>query len=109
VLSIRVRIGEFSGVEPDLLASAYRDLVHGTSLCDAALDVVRVPLEGICDECGRRFLIERFSFYCDRCGSGRIALVGGEEMLLDAVTLEESYEDEQESSHRDTCRHSVSA
>ena len=90
VVSVHVRIGEFSGVEPELLASAFSDLVQDTRLCGAALDLAPVPLEGVCDLCGSRFRIERFNFQCDNCGSLRLTLRGGEEMLLESVTMEET-------------------
>jgi hydrogenase nickel incorporation protein HypA/HybF len=90
VLSIRVRIGEFSGVEPDLLCSAYEDLVQDTPLRGAELKMKRVPLEAICDQCGNKFRIERFRFECDRCESSKLTLHGGEELLLESVTLEET-------------------
>jgi hydrogenase nickel incorporation protein HypA/HybF len=89
VVSVRVRIGEFSGVEPDLLSSAYDDLVHETPLQDAALSMERVPLEGLCEQCGSQFRIERFNFQCEKCGSLKLKLCGGEELLLDSVTMEE--------------------
>ena len=90
IQAIRVRIGEFSGVEPELLASAYDDLITNTPLCGAKLDLEHVPLEGLCDQCGNCFRIERFNFQCNNCGSLRITLNGGEEMLLDSITMEES-------------------
>jgi hydrogenase nickel incorporation protein HypA/HybF len=89
VLSIRVRIGEFSGVEPELVASAYIELVRETCLNDACLEVERTPLEAVCDQCGYNFRIEQFSFHCARCGSLHLTLSGGEELLLDSVTMEE--------------------
>jgi hydrogenase nickel incorporation protein HypA/HybF len=90
VVTIRVRVGEFSGVEPELLASAYDDLIQGTPLCDAMLDLEEAPLEAVCDQCGNQFRIERFSFHCARCGSIHLTLRGGEELLLDSVTMEET-------------------
>jgi hydrogenase nickel incorporation protein HypA/HybF len=90
VRSIRVRIGEFSGVEPELLASAFNDLVQDTPFCGATLDLERVVLEGRCEQCGRQFRIERFNFQCDRCGSVRLALRGGEELLLESIMMEEA-------------------
>lgn len=89
VVSIRVRIGEFSGVEADLLASAYDDLVADLPLRGAALIMERVPLEAICEQCGSQFRIERFRFQCDKCGSLKLSLRGGEELLLESVTFEE--------------------
>ena len=90
VVSVRVRIGEFSGVEPELLASAYHDLITDTALRGAALDLEQVPLEAVCEQCGSQFRIERFNFRCDICGSMELTIRGGEEMLLDSVTMEES-------------------
>jgi hydrogenase nickel incorporation protein HypA/HybF len=90
VLSIRVRVGEFSGVEPELIASAYSELVQKTCFSDARLDLERTPLEAVCDQCGYNFRIEQFDFNCGRCGSQQLKLRGGEEMLLDSVTMEET-------------------
>jgi hydrogenase nickel incorporation protein HypA/HybF len=90
VLSIRVLVGEFSGVEPELLASAYAELIQETYFSDARLDWEKVPLEGVCDQCRKRFRIEQFSFQCARCGSMHVTLRGGEELLLDSVTMEET-------------------
>jgi hydrogenase nickel incorporation protein HypA/HybF len=90
VLSIRVRIGAFSGVEPELLASAYNDIVADTPLRGTALDLVYVPLAGTCDHCGNLSRIERFKFKCDQCGGQAITLRGGEEMLLDSVVMQET-------------------
>ena len=52
--------------------------------------VVRVPLTAVCDQCGNQFRVERFKFQCDQCGSLRLALRGGEELLLESVTFEET-------------------
>jgi hydrogenase nickel incorporation protein HypA/HybF len=90
IQTIRVRVGEFSGVQPELLASAYYDLIENTPFRGAALDMEQVPLEGCCDQCGNCFRIERFNFQCNQCGSLRVTLSGGEEMLLDSITMEET-------------------
>jgi hydrogenase nickel incorporation protein HypA/HybF len=90
IVSIRVHIGEFSGVEPELFATAYDDLVNETPLHGAALSLQRVPLEAVCDQCGLRFRIERFNFQCGKCGSLKLSINGGEEMLLESVIIEES-------------------
>jgi hydrogenase nickel incorporation protein HypA/HybF len=90
VCSVRLRVGEFSGVEPELLASAFHDLIQGTPLCDATLDLERVPLEAVCDQCGAQFRIEKFNFQCVQCGSSHLTVYGGQELLLDSVTMEET-------------------
>jgi hydrogenase nickel incorporation protein HypA/HybF len=90
VVAIRLRIGEFSGVEMELLASAYEDLVTETPFRGATLNLEQLPLEAVCDQCGSRFRIERFTFQCNGCGSLQLSIHGGEEMLLDSVTMEET-------------------
>ncbi len=90
VVSIRVRVGEMSGVEPELLSTAYEELVQDTPLCGATLSMERVPLTATCDQCGNTFRIERFHFQCDQCGSLRLSLRGGEELLLESVTMEKN-------------------
>jgi Zn finger protein HypA/HybF involved in hydrogenase expression len=58
-------------------------------LRSAALEIDHVPLEALCDQCGSRFRMERFSFQCERCGGKNLSLCRGEEVLLESVTLEE--------------------
>jgi hydrogenase nickel incorporation protein HypA/HybF len=89
VLQIRVRIGEFAGVEPELLRSAYDVLVQNTGFYEAELKVDQVPLEAICQRCGMRFHVPEFQFQCPGCGSERLTICGGEEILLESVSMEE--------------------
>jgi hydrogenase nickel incorporation protein HypA/HybF len=90
VTTVRVQIGEFSGVEPELLAGAYDDLVGQTPLAGAKLDVQRVPLEAVCQQCGKRFHVDDYCFACKTCGSLKLTITGGEELLLESVVMEEA-------------------
>lgn len=90
VLGIRVRVGEFSGVQPELLQSAYDELVEYSILHGAELAVEQVPLEAICQQCGERFRINDFGFKCTACGSVRLTICGGEELLFESVSMEET-------------------
>ena len=89
VISIHVRIGESSPVDPELFSSTYQNLVQDTPLKDAVLTLERAQLEAVCNQCGNRFPIEHGHFECDKCGSMRLSLCGDEELLLESVTLEE--------------------
>lgn len=91
VVQVRVRVGEFSGVEPELLATAYDDLVTSTPVRGAKLTMERVPLQAKCDNCGHLFRIEQFEFHCTGCGSCQVSVQGGEELLLESVVMEEKY------------------
>ena len=89
VAAIRVRIGELSGVEPELFQSAYEELTVPTALEGAEFMVQRVPLEATCDQCGNAFAVEGYRFQCPKCGSLRLTICGGEELLLESISMEE--------------------
>lgn len=92
---VRLRVGEFSGIEPGLLQTAFDDLTLATPIQGARLEIERVPLEAVCQNCGAEFAIpttgpSRFRFVCAACGGQRINLKRGEDLLLESVTMEES-------------------
>jgi hydrogenase nickel incorporation protein HypA/HybF len=85
---IRVSMGEFAGVEPELFRLAYDDLVGDTPLCGAELVVDKVPLEARCEACGEEFVVEAFRFKCPSCHSPDTVVVRGEGLILESVTME---------------------
>lgn len=87
VVSIRLIVGEFSGVEADLLQSAFEDLSQETPMAGAVLDIRRTGLSGRCADCNSVFTIEQFRFLCPHCESKAVSIQQGEELLLDTVTL----------------------
>ena len=90
VVSIRVNVGEFSGVEPELFRDAYQILVEETPMRGAELRMDRVPLESRCDVCGCNFTVERFRFECPQCNSHNVTIVRGQELILESVTIEQA-------------------
>jgi hydrogenase nickel incorporation protein HypA/HybF len=86
VRRLRVQIGELSGVEAALLASAYALFRAGT-LCEAAeMDVEAVPARWECRACGQgipRGAVLR----CPACGTPA-RLAGGDEVLLRSIEME---------------------
>lgn len=88
VSAIRMSVGEFAGVEPELMQIAYDDLVSDTSLIGAELVIERVPLEARCEACGQEFVVEAFRFECPGCHSPNTVVVRGEGLILESVTME---------------------
>jgi hydrogenase nickel incorporation protein HypA/HybF len=86
VRRVAVRIGELSGVEPDLLQTAY-DLVREGSLCaEAPLEITAVEARWECRQCGRP--VERGQVLkCEACGAPA-RLASGDEIVLDRIELE---------------------
>lgn len=82
-----VRVGEFSGIEPTLLASALSEWTESSLLSCARLSIEISPLEAVCQACGTRFRVEAFRFVCGCCRSNQVKIVQGEELTLETVSL----------------------
>lgn len=83
---LTVRIGELSGVEIDLLASAYATFRDQTICAHADLDVRSVAAVWTCPVCSGE--IERGSMLqCTACGVPA-RLTQGDEILLDRIEME---------------------
>jgi len=85
---VNVTIGEFSGVDPDLLQLAFEDVAQQSLAANAQLLIEKVVLEARCENCSNEFLVERFCFVCPNCKSGSVKVIRGEEMMLERVNLE---------------------
>ena len=83
---LHVRIGELSGVEADLLATAYETFRQGT-LCDSAeLDIERVAARWVCPRCEAAFT-RGDVLRCARCDMPA-RLAEGDEILLQRIEME---------------------
>ncbi len=81
-----VQIGELSGVEVELLRTAYDTFRERTVCARAPMDVVRVTAEWECPRCRRRFARgERLQ--CDACARPA-HLARGDEIILERLELE---------------------
>jgi hydrogenase nickel incorporation protein HypA/HybF len=87
---VRLEIGEFAGVEPELLELAWQELalLHWNADVGLTLDVV--PLTAECRQCGQSFHVERFRFVCPVCDHAGVDVVAGEGLRLISLTTEGS-------------------
>ncbi len=89
VVSIRVSVGEFSGVEPDLFRNAYEMLIEETPMRGAELQMTCEPLRANCEHCGSDFAIKRFRFECLECRSRDVTVLSGEGLVLESIMMEQ--------------------
>ena len=74
---------------PDALAFAF-EIVARETLCEGArLERESVPARVRCTPCGRTSTLERLPLRCPRCGGGAVAVVGGEELEVESIEVEE--------------------
>lgn len=83
---LRVRVGELSGVETELLASAY-ELFRERTLCAAAeLEIVPVAARWECPDCGGEIARGEI-LACPGCRRPA-RLAEGQEILLERIEME---------------------
>ena len=89
VLSVRVRLGELRQVVPDSLAFWFEFTARET-LCEGArLEQEVVPARLSCAPCGLEWRMEQPSFRCPACDGADVAVIGGEELEVESIEVEE--------------------
>lgn len=83
---LTIRIGEVSGVEPGLLASAYELCREGTLCAGADLAIERAPASWACGSCGLAVAAGSV-LRCAACGAPA-RLSAGDEIVLERIELE---------------------
>ncbi len=86
---VEVKVGHLRQVVPDALAFAFTLVAEGTEAEGAELLMEEVPAAGFCRGCGTESEWDAFPLACTACGGVDVELVRGEELLVDALTMEE--------------------
>ncbi len=88
VLSIRIKVGEFSGVVPQLIQEYYNITSRNTAAEGAQLIIDRVPVTIKCLDCGEECITDRARIKCPECGSINIKMITGREFYVDSMEVE---------------------
>lgn len=86
VRRIRLRLGELSGVETDLLREAYRVFRERSVCADADLDIVSAEAAWACTRCGAE-VPRAGPRWCEECDAPA-CLVSGDEIVLERIEME---------------------
>jgi hydrogenase nickel incorporation protein HypA/HybF len=89
VVGVEVKVGHLRQVVPDSLHFAFGLVAQGTALDGAELRIEHVAAAGRCRDCGAESVLEDFPLRCARCGGLDLEVLAGEELLLDALELEQ--------------------
>ena len=88
VSRVVLRVGVMSGAVPELLESAFESYKQGTLAATAKLDIVAVPVRLRCPDCGGEAVREDTDFSCAACGSRRVEIVEGRDLVVGTIDLE---------------------
>ena len=88
VTAVVLKVGVMAGVVPDLLESAFDIYKKGTLAQTARLEIVVVPTKLRCPDCGGEAVREDGDFSCAGCGSRKVEIVEGRELVVERIELE---------------------
>lgn len=88
VTRVVLEVGVLAGVVPDLLESAFDAYKKGTAAEEARLEIVAVPVRLRCPDCGGATVREETDFSCAACGSRRVEIVAGRDLVVRTIDLE---------------------
>ncbi len=87
ILEIGLKIGDMAGVEVESLNLSFDVFKKDTIAENATLKINRIPIEAVCNKCGKSFAVERYNFFCPEC-DGILILKSGRELLVDFVDFD---------------------
>lgn len=91
ITKIVVKIGQYSGIEPHLLETAFETFKERT-ICERAQFVMNVqPLVVHCTDCQKESVLDQPHYICPVCQSIDIRVIDGEEMMLMSLEMDEIY------------------
>ena len=90
VARVEVKVGHLRQVVPSALRFAFGLVAEGTEVEGAALALQEVPAAGRCRACGADGPLPELPLRCQGCGSFDVEVLRGEELLVDALELEDA-------------------
>lgn len=88
-VEVGVRVGDWSGVDPEALRFSFELLVQGTELEPLHLEIERCAPRHECRRCGSQFVTDDGARPCPDCGAEATRCVAGDELELTYLEVEE--------------------
>ena len=88
ITKVVVKIGVMSGVEPELLQTAFDTFKEGT-ICEDCEYIQNIqPIVIKCQKCNTTSTLEKNEYSCPKCQNVEIDVIDGEEMYLMQLEME---------------------
>lgn len=87
ILTIRLRIGSFSGIVPECIQMYCDLLAEGTIAEGVQIRATVIPTKVCCRECGKESEITPHSLCCPHCGSLKLKRLSGREFLIESLEV----------------------
>ncbi|RCK77627.1 MAG: [NiFe] hydrogenase nickel incorporation protein HypA [Ignavibacteriae bacterium] len=88
IYSVKLRIGELSGIYPESLEYYFYELSKNTILENAKLYFEKAPIKVKCTACSAEFEIQNLDYDCPNCKSSQYHIIGGDELEIINMEVE---------------------
>jgi hydrogenase nickel incorporation protein HypA/HybF len=89
VKSIHLRVGKLTAIVPGSLKFCMEVVTKDSPAEGAALEFTEVPVRVVCGECFEESEINEPPFACAKCGSGKVEIIAGREMVVESIEVED--------------------
>ncbi|MBN2039918.1 MAG: hydrogenase maturation nickel metallochaperone HypA [Spirochaetes bacterium] len=88
IVSIKLVVGELTGVEKDAVTFYFNFLAEKTIAAGASLEFNYTKAQLRCRDCDLIFPREKLSYDCPICRKKAVEIVGGRELYIDSMEVE---------------------
>ena len=89
ILSVYLKIGEMSGLVPQIVEEYFQVAAAGTSAEGAKLVIEKTPVKIRCGSCGFEGVVKARTYRCPECESADYRIISGREYLVDRMEVED--------------------
>ncbi len=85
---VRLQVGAMAPVEAEALHFCFDAVSRGTVAEGATLQIVRLPGEGWCLDCGKLVPLEERFGACPECGGRHVHMASGDELRIEELEVD---------------------
>jgi hydrogenase nickel incorporation protein HypA/HybF len=89
VVSVQLEFGAMTAVMPEAIEFAFQALTREGPVAGAALDIIILPIKGVCLDCGHQVELDSYTPFCPACVDGMLNIFQGkDEMRIVSIEIE---------------------
>lgn len=89
ITSVKLKIGEMSGLVPQIVEEYFHIAAQGTAAAEAKLVIERTPVRIHCRDCGYEGGIVPRKYRCPECESADFQITSGREYLVESMEVDD--------------------
>jgi len=87
---VNLKIGKLAAIVPDSLRFCFEIAAKDTPLSGAILNIEEIPIVSRCLSCHHEWTINEPVFSCEKCRSGNIEVISGNELDIVSIEIEQN-------------------